>query len=184
MADNILSIGTVGSTSPPSPAPGPLRLRGAWSSSTSYVPNDVVTYNDALYGAKVANSNVTPVDGAIWQVLVALQDYPIAIFFPGSYGSNATLANISAVRAFTLPVNCTGSIATLATASTGTAIFKIRKNGSQIGTITFTTSGTGVFALSPGVTFNVSDLLTISAPTTPDASAAGFGMTLLGTRVL
>jgi hypothetical protein len=184
MADNILSIGTVPSSTPPSPAPGPLRLRGAWDSTVAYVPNDVVTYNDALYGAKVGNSNVTPVDGFTWQLLVALQDYPIAIFFPGSYGSNATLANISAVRAFTLPVNCAGSVATLATASTGTAVFKIKKNGSQIGTITFTTSSTGVFALSSGATFNVADLLTISAPTSPDASAAGFAATLLGTRIL
>src|SRR5882724_4565605 len=70
MADNILSIGTAGSTTPPSPAPGPLRLRGAWDSAAVYVPNDVVTYNNGLYGAKVTNSNVTPVDGGTWQVFV------------------------------------------------------------------------------------------------------------------
>src|SRR6266436_5011339 len=100
MADNILNIGTVSSTTPPSPAPGPLRLRGVWNSTIPYVPNDVVTYNDARYGAKVANSNVTPSDGATWQLLVALQDYPIAAFMPGSYGSNAELIQINVVRAF------------------------------------------------------------------------------------
>lgn len=183
MADNILSIGTVGSTTPPSPAPGPLRLRGAWDSTVPYVPNDVVTYNDALYGAKVANSNVTPVDGATWQLLVALQDYPIAAFTPGNYGSNAQLIQISAVRAFTLPLNCTGSIAGLVAASTGTAVFKIKKNGTQIGTITFTSSSTGVFALSPTVTFNVGDILAVFAPTTVDATAAGFSVSFLGQRV-
>jgi hypothetical protein len=184
MADNILTIGTPGSTTPPSPAPGPLRLLGAWNSGTSYIPNDCVSYQDALYGAKVANNNVTPVDGATWQLLVGLEDYPITVFFPGSYGSNAVLANISAVRSFTIPINCTGSIATLATASTGTAVFKIKKNGSQIGTITFTSSGTGVFALASLATFGVGDLLTINAPSSPDATAAGFSVSLLGARVL
>jgi hypothetical protein len=183
MADNILNIGTVGSTTPPSPAPGPLRLRGAWDSTVLYVPNDAVTYNDALYGAKVANNNVTPVDGATWQLLVALQDYPIAAFMPGSYGSNAELIQISAVRAFTLAVNCAGSIANLATASTGTAVFKIKKNGTQIGTITFTSSSTGVFAMSPAATFNVNDILTVFAPATIDATAAGFSVSFLGQRV-
>lgn len=183
MADNILSIGTVGSTSPPSPAPGPLRLRGAWNSTVGYVPNDVVTFNDALYGAKVANSNVTPVDGATWQLLVALQDYPIAGFMPGSYGSNAELIVVAAPRAFTLPVNCTGSIANLATASTGTAVFKIKQNGSQIGTITFTSSTSGVFSLASGATFNVGDILAVFAPTTVDATAAGFSVSFLGQRV-
>jgi len=184
MPDNFLNIGTPGSTAPPSPAPGPLRLRGAWDSSVSYAPNDVVTYNDALYGAKIANNNMTPVDGATWQLLVALEDYPIAAFMPGSYGSNATLVSISAVRAFTLPVNCFGSVATLATASTGTAVFKIKKNGSQIGTITFSSSGTGAFSLASPATFNVGDALAVFAPTTPDSTAAGFGVSFLGSRVL
>jgi hypothetical protein len=70
MPDNILNIGTAGSTIPPSPAPGPFMLRGAWDSSVAYVPNDVVTYNNALYGAKVGNSNVTPVDGATWSLML------------------------------------------------------------------------------------------------------------------
>jgi hypothetical protein len=69
MPDNILSIGAV-STVPPSPAPGPFRLRGAWDPAVAYVPNDVVTYSNGVYGAKTGNINVVPVDGPVWQVFV------------------------------------------------------------------------------------------------------------------
>lgn len=65
-------------------------------------------------------------------------------------------------------------------ASTGTAIFTIKKNGAQIGFITFTSSGEATFASNPFaiVDLVVGDLLDIAAPLTADATLEDIGITL------
>lgn len=47
-----------------------LSFRYAWSSSESYSVNDVVTYNDAVWGCTVNNSNQTPVEGSSYWKLI------------------------------------------------------------------------------------------------------------------
>ncbi len=43
--------------------------KGAWSASTSYEPLDVVSYGGSAFLARRANSNVTPTEGADWQMI-------------------------------------------------------------------------------------------------------------------
>lgn len=43
--------------------------KGAWSASTSYDPLDVVSYGGSSFLARRANSNVTPTEGADWQMI-------------------------------------------------------------------------------------------------------------------
>jgi hypothetical protein len=183
---DVLTFGNINPSLPPSSRQvgDGFLWRGPWSSATAYSAYDVVSYNNVVYIALVANSNVTPVDGATWQVMIASRDYAIAVFSPGSFNSNQEIIGINAVIAFSLAVNCTGSYASLETASTSTAVFKIKKNGTQIGTITFTSSTTGVFAMASSQTFNPGDLLVVSAPTTVDATASGLSITFAGTRIL
>jgi hypothetical protein len=66
------------------------------------------------------------------------------------------------------------------TASTGTATFTIKKNGSSAGTLAFTTSATGVFTIGSDITLAAGDLLQFFAPGSPDATLADIGITLAG----
>lgn len=43
--------------------------KGAWNASTSYEPLDVVSYGGSAFLARRANSNVTPTEGADWQMI-------------------------------------------------------------------------------------------------------------------
>lgn len=43
--------------------------KGAWNASTSYEPLDVVSYGGNAFLARRANSNVTPTEGADWQMI-------------------------------------------------------------------------------------------------------------------
>lgn len=69
-------------------------------------------------------------------------------------------------------------------ASTGTAVFSIEKNGTEIGTVTFTSSLTGTFALAGGATFVKNDVLKIIAPAPQDATLFNVSISLAGVRVL
>lgn len=67
-------------------------------------------------------------------------------------------------------------------ASTGTATFNVQKNGSNSGTIVFTSATTATFTTSGGTVlkFAQGDILTIIAPGTADATLANPAFTLVG----
>lgn len=161
---------------------------GAWSGSTAYEAYDVVSYGSTVWVALVANSGVTPgTDSSKWGVMfTGPLDYPIAVFTPGIFNTSQEVIKINLIRAFTLPVNCVGSYATLDIApADATKVFSIKKNGSQVGTITFSTgSGSGVFAMASQQSFSPGDFFSIIAPAVQDSAAAGLAVTLLGTKVV
>lgn len=73
----------------------------------------------------------------------------------------------------TLPAGLTGSVATAAVAGTGTTIFDIAQNGSNIGTMTFASGQTSAtFAMASPVVLNVNDVITV-IPRTSDATLSG-----------
>jgi len=71
-------------------------------------------------------------------------------------------------------------------AATAQAILIIKKNGIQVGTITFAAGGTvGVFGGAiADVKFVDGDYITIEGPAVPDATLANITATLFGERVL
>jgi hypothetical protein len=83
--------------------------------------------------------------------------------------------------ATTFPSNLAGSLLKAGVAATGSSVYTIRKNGASVGTITVAAAGTtGTFATSGAVSFAAGDVLTITAPSTPDATLNLVGITLLG----
>lgn len=85
------------------------------------------------------------------------------------------------VRASTIPINATGSLAIATVAATASTVFLIKQNGTQIGTITFAASGTtGTFSFPSAVTFAVGDVLEIDGPANADATLANIAITLKG----
>ena len=108
-----------------------------------------------------------------------------AVFFPGLFTvNNQLMFRRKVLRAFTLPANLAGSFGSAGVASTGTKVVDIKKAGSSVATITFTTSATGTLATSGGTaqSFAVGDVLTIVGPATPDATLADISIDLFGTR--
>lgn len=82
----------------------------------------------------------------------------------------------------TFPAGLTGSYARALVASTGAAAYSIRKNGVEIGTLTFTGSTTGVFALASATDFEAGDRFSVVAPNPRNATLSGVSMTIVGTR--
>ena len=108
--------------------------------------------------------------------------YDIASGVIGMPDANDVILRFNCIRSFSLPENLQGSIAKAGTSSTETAIFSIQKNGSQFATLTFETSGNGVFN-GVATLFEPNDVLTIVAPATQDASLADIYFTIRGTLV-
>lgn len=71
-----------------------------------------------------------------------------------------------------------GSSAKADTASTGTAVFTVKKNAVTVGTVTFTASAIGVWVTSGGATsFAIGDIISVVTPSPQDATLAGVGLT-------
>jgi hypothetical protein len=47
-----------------------VKLQYDWDSTVPYNPLDIVYYNNALWVAKIANINVTPSNGATWEIFL------------------------------------------------------------------------------------------------------------------
>lgn len=125
-------------------------------------------------------------DGAAWGDLTTgggggSTDFPLAMFFASTLDASELLMRYVTKTAFDL-TSFTDSIASAVAASTGTAALTIAKNGTTIGTITFTASATGVFS-GTGATFAVDDILTVTAGASPDATLANVSVTLKGVKL-
>lgn len=76
-----------------------------------------------------------------------------------------------------------GSVAKAIVASSETAVYSVRKNGVQIGTLTFNTGNTsGVFAMASPNTFLPNDRFSVIAPDPRDATLSGVAMTFVASR--
>lgn len=109
--------------------------------------------------------------------------FNLAVSATGALLSGEILLRHVFASAISFADDFSGSYATADTASTGTVACSITKNGSQVATITFTASATGVFATAGGaVSFAAGDVLRIIAPASADATLADLSITLYGTR--
>jgi len=109
--------------------------------------------------------------------------YDIAMGYTGTPPASTTLFTFNVVRPFTLPVALQGSIFTFGTAPSATTVLTINQNGTQIGTITWTASGTyGTASFSTQITFSAGDQITIVTPSTLN-SASNLALTLSGNRI-
>ena len=112
----------------------------------------------------------------------ASQIYDIGGFSQGKPDASSSLFRLVAPRAFSLPQNLTGSIAKAGTAATASTVFAIKKNGTQIGTMTFAASGsTASFSFASAVSVAIGDIIDMVAPATQDATLSDISVTLVAT---
>lgn len=109
--------------------------------------------------------------------------------FEGSVtvGVAPTASEVLLRHSFAEPVRIAADLAgwrfTGATNATASTVFTVAKNGVAIGTITIAAGGVvATFVAASDTDFDVGDVLTITAPATPDATLANFGITTYGTR--
>jgi len=168
--------------------------------ATNIVMNSAVSVNSisgsgsgltALNGSNIATGTVAPArlgsgtpsstnylrgDGS-WAV--PAQTYDLALSITGKPAAGVYVLNFVVVNGFSLLSGLPGSVAKASTAPTSSSFFTIYKNGTSIGSITFSSS-TGSFSFASSVTFVSGDLLQISSPSTQDATLANIGITLKG----
>jgi hypothetical protein len=109
--------------------------------------------------------------------------YDIGCSVAGTPAANATLLRYPMPRAVTFPAGMANSKAIANTAATASTTFSVKKNGTQFATFVFAASGTSAtFAAASSTAFAAGDVLTITAPATPDATLADLGIALAATR--
>jgi hypothetical protein len=127
-------------------------------------------------------------NGTGWEIVQAgdsaVTPYDISVTIFGKPASAAAVGRFVAVRDYALPANLTGSKASCSTAPTAQTVFSLKKNGTQIGTITFAASATtGTFSMASQVAFAPADVLTVVAPSPADSTFADAQFTLVSTGV-
>jgi hypothetical protein len=85
--------------------------------------------------------------------------------------------------AMTIPIGAAGSRADASVAAAANAVFSIRIDGVEVGTITFALgSAVGVFVLAAAQTVLTTQKLTVIAPTPADTALSNVGFTIAATR--
>lgn len=119
-------------------------------------------------------------NGTTW-----VADSPAAIsFFAGGVLTDAQLIAVLLPTVMVdLPAGLAGSRATVQVAPTATTVISVRKNGSEVATITFSAGVTvGTLAAASAISLLASDELSFVGPATADATLNGLAVSLLGMR--
>lgn len=108
--------------------------------------------------------------------------YDLALSTSGKPSVSEKVLRFKTPRAYKISNVQTGASAVAQAAATAASVFTIAKNGTQIGTITFSAgSATGTISIPSATNFAVGDLLTITAPATQDTTLTDLDITLLAT---
>jgi hypothetical protein len=108
-----------------------------------------------------------------------------SVIVSGSYSGRPAASLVMQSHVFTapatIPAGLTGSRGTAAVAATATTTLIIQKNSINVGTMVFAPLGpSATFTMGSATVFNAGDVLTITAPSTPDATLANFAWTIMG----
>jgi hypothetical protein len=108
----------------------------------------------------------------------------LSMFIPGVHGDGALMAQLVFDRDVAFAENFSGSEGYSQVTATAETVLDLQKNGSNVGTITFTDAGnTAAFALAGGATLAAGDRLAIVNQNPADGTLADLSITLQGRRV-
>lgn len=145
--------------------------------SVSQGISDIFSLSD-VDGSQTPTTGQTLVwDGA--QFIAGDIPADIHVDFRGTPAGDEVIYRRRFARQVTIPINFDSSQAEAGVAATAQTDFDVQVNGSSIGTISFAAAATAAtFTAASSTTINVNDVLTIVAPTTPDASLADLSIAL------
>ena len=150
-----------------------------------------VIYGDGAYRQRVKDS----LGNLIWDELTAspytpinpppsvtsFYDFPVYIEGKPTDAELYPIFNI--VRDVSLPIALIGSLFTMATLPTDSFPITLNKNGTPIGTVTFSTIGVPVSSFTSVVTFTATDQFSLTFPTPQDATGADIALTFVFTVI-
>jgi hypothetical protein len=147
-------------------------------------PINVRTVADAGYTVVAPySSKLVLVDGDDVVPLATNPPHTVGLYSFGTPGASDVMLRYNFVESVTYANEFLGSIGEIATNPTGSFVMTVEKNGVGVGSITISTGGAYTFATTGAeVQFDYGDVLTVTAPVAPDATAAGISATLLGKR--
>lgn len=106
--------------------------------------------------------------------------YDIGMQILGKPDAGSVVGRFVAVRAFKLPINFVNSIAKSGTAALASTVLSVKKNGTQVGTVTFAAGATnGTFVAATEVSFAIGDIFTLTAAATQDTNFADAQVTFV-----
>lgn len=144
----------------------------------TYVAGDTVKHDSKYWLCLVDGTAQEPSSTAAAWALIGggtggANTAAVSAFIPGTFGSNQLLLSYPVLFVGTLVANALGSIAKAGTGAQAATSLTIQKNGTTVGTVSFAANSTdGTFTVVANVAFAVGDMLTVSAPVTPDATLA------------
>jgi hypothetical protein len=101
--------------------------------------------------------------------------------FSGRPTANLVMQSYVFAAPITVPAGLSGSRGSAATAATASTTFNIQKNGANVGTMAFAPSAAAAtFTMNSATLFNAGDVLTLVAPSAPDATLANLAWTIMG----
>lgn len=113
---------------------------------------------------------------------VPVTTYDVAFSVYGKPANAENVMRFIVPRALVLAANLQGSLAKAGIAGTASSVFSIKKNGSQVATITFSAGATsGTFSTQASLSLASGDVLTVDAQATADATLANIDFTFVGT---
>lgn len=120
--------------------------------------------------------------GVKWSASSGINPYIVGSFLESAPANSQVMLRHVVPVAIDIATNCATSQAKLGTAATASTVFDIQKNGSSFGSATFASSGTTATFSCTHTTFSAGDIITVVAPSSADATAAKFTMSLYATR--
>lgn len=105
----------------------------------------------------------------------------LSMFAGGKPTTGELLFRHEFTAAIGIPINLANSQGSSGVAATASAIFSLKKNGTQFGTATWAAAGTEpTFAAVATASFAIGDVLSITAPASVDATLADISLSIVG----
>jgi len=191
--------GATGATGPQGPV-GPAGADGASITTSDTAPTPTagalwfdsagtqlyVGYNDGSSTQWVVATNTGKFPITYNQLPTEVAQVPIVLPYTGKPSASLAI-NVPMAMALTLAVNFGGSVGFATTAPAATATFTVYRvvsgTPTSIGTIGISTGGAFTFTAASSTTFNIGDVLRVTAPASQDANLSDLAITFMATRV-
>ena len=171
---------------------GPVQLTVLWAGGDNgpvQVSKNTSIGPAPLVGGEIVAGNLVQVfyDDASGQWII-INPLPVAtLIIPAVFSVDQPFAGqtcvLVLVRSYSLAATAPGSVAYAEDIATGSVAINIRKNGTVIGTVTFTgAANAGVIVLANAVEFVAGDRLVLEFPSSVDATLGALGVTFKLTR--
>lgn len=169
------------------PALGAGDVAGPATNTDDYVPQwngaDSKTLKDGFPISAAGKALIDDADAAAQRATLGVDKVGVGLAYQ-SEDKPAAGAEISILVTFamTLPSGLTDSLYYAPTAPAAEAVVSIKKDGTEIGTLTVSTGNSPTFAAASSTSLVAGDRVTFGFPATQDASWAGVSITLAGVR--